>query len=258
MIRKFRPYLLILALAATAFCTVCAIRDASAPIRQPQLSLGLRTLFNAVTFALYCIVLVLSVIGGRSKFIPSARKGLKILIWMLLLYICCSLVTRTVATSYPITVSSATASVVAAVFLWRYFVRRKQSSDSVSSNSIRRSASGSGRTKYAWAMLHGALMVSVIMSVLYFFLTLKSADNYFILAPLAAILLCLILWRIIRWRGWLLAAAVALAFEAVVFICGTFSAYGFGSFATVVAFSLLYISLLVPLCDLYCSKEQNI
>jgi len=258
MIKKFRPYILALAVIATVAGIVYAIQDPSFQLRQPQLSLGLKTLFNAVTISLYCMVLVLSVISGRSKFLSSAQKGLKLLIWMLIIYIGCTLVTKYVKTSQPLLIVGITAGVAAVAFLWRYFSHRKISSDLTSSTSIRRSATGSGQIKYAWAMLHGALLVSVIVTVLFFFLTLKSADNYFILAPLAATVLCLLLWRVFRWRGWLLLAALSVLSEAVIFLYGTYVAYKFGSFATVVAFSLLYLAVIVPLCDLYCRKEQSI
>lgn len=258
MIRKIRPFILIVTAIASVLGVVCAIKDPSITLRQPQLSLGLKTLFNAVTFALYCIVLIFSVVGGRSKLLSSAQKGLKLLIWMLILYIGCTVVTKYVRTSMPLLVVGCTAGVAAIAFFWRYSAGRKRSSDDVSSTAIRRSAAGSGQLKYAWAMLHGALLVSVLIAILFFFLTMKTADNYFILAPLAATVLCLFLWRVIRWRGWLLVAILSVLAEAVIFLYGTFVAYKFGSFATIVAFSLLYLALLVPLCDLYCRKEQSI
>ena len=258
MIRKARPYILIAAILATVATVVYAIQDPSFNFHQKELSLGLKTLFNAVTFMLYCIVLIFSIIGGKSRFVQSAVKGLKILIWLLILYIAGTLATRFVKTSMPSLVTWISTGVVGAVFIWRYFARRRRFANEVSGSSIRRSASGVGEVKYARTMLHGALLAAMAVTVLFFFLTLKSGDNYFILAPLGSILLCMILRKFCRWRGWLLVAIVSVTAQAIVFIYGTWAAYKFGALASALAFSLLYLALLVPLCDLYCRKEQAI
>lgn len=258
MIRKARPFILVVAILAALAGAWYALHNPSFKISQPQLSFGLRTLFTAITFALYCCVLVFSIISGRSKFAFSAVKAAKILIWMLLLAIVGALVSRYVTTAYPSEIMYASIGVVAIAFIWRYVARRKRSSDAVSSTAIRRSAAGSGASKYSFAMLHGALLVAMLATVTYFFLTMKKSDNYFILAPLAATLVSIILWRIVRWRGMLLVAILAVLSAAIIFVYGSVVSYGFSAFAPVVAFSLLYLAMLVPMCDLYCRKEQNI
>ena len=88
--------------------------------------------------------------------------------------------------------------------------------------------------------------------ILHFAVTLGGdAWNGDTLIPLAVTLLAVIFWRLVKWRGILaVAVAVDLLFAArLIFV----SALGIS-----LAVSLVFVSVVLPLADLYCRKEQNI
>lgn len=223
-------------------------------------SSGLNSLLNAIVFALFCISLTVSVKSGRNKLAVSSRKALLTAIWVLVLTVVGTVCSRLLDPGkYGNWIVIAADAVVCLLFVLIYFKRRNRYADMTTSNSIRRSATSSGQVKYALSVLYGSFMVMTLVQVVYFILTFKSpSGDMFVLLPLAASLLSVFLWRLSGWRGFLLVCAMAVLFFASVFLYGTYSNYGFDAAGEILSFTLLYLSLIVPLCDLYCRREEAI
>ena len=141
---------------------------------------------------------------------------------------------------------------ILAIFLAVYFKLRKKEADKVSSTAIRKSAVASGQLKHTYTVLYGALTVMMAADILHFAVTLGGdAWNGDTLIPLAVTLLAVIFWRLVKWRGILaVAVAVDLLFAARLIFVNTLGIS--------LAVSLVFVSVVLPLADLYCRKEQNI
>ncbi|MBQ0024495.1 MAG: hypothetical protein KBT00_02055 [Bacteroidales bacterium] len=256
MIRKYRWIVLIITSVLTLILAVGGIGRSAFHIFMPLLSKGAGMLVNAITFALFCLVLVSGILKGRTTMVSALLKAAMIAIWVLVAALLGKLASAYLDPKYPVAVVVGALSVVAVLFGVVYFKRRKKSVDAASANSIRKSASAAGANKYSFSVLYGSSFVLMIASIFYFIITYNGGNNFFVMMPLAAMLVGVILWRVARWRGFLLIAFCYVLACAVVNIYGSVVAYGFRAVGAVSAFSLMYLSLLLPLADLYCRKVE--
>lgn len=243
--------LLVASIAASIYFIV------SPNVTIPTLSItkGLNTLLNSIAFAMVLVCFCFSVVAGRAKPAPVFIKALLILIWCGIFALASILLGRFMEVLPPSFVLLIALAVAGAVSLAVYLFRRKRASDAVSSNSIRKSAAGSGEIKYAYSILYGSLIAMLPVGALYFF---RMGYDTFILLPLAATLVGLIVWRVCKWRGILIISAAAVAVFGIIYIYGSVASYGFRAAGTVLPFEILYLTLIFPLVDLYCRREENV
>ena len=248
-----------MAALASIACAYNIVVTSNFGLFNPRFPLGLGCLFNALAVALFCLVLVFGMARGKGGVAVPARRALTLGLWVLMIA-CIGLILSYYWTpdkySKEIVLTADVVEILLFVFI--YFKRRRRFSDSVSDNSIRKSASGSGAVRYAFSMLYGALIVMMLVTVVYFIITLKRGGDFFVLAPFAAAMLALVLWRLSGWRGFLLAAFSFILVNGIVYMYGTWMSYGFDSIDEVMSFTLLYMSMLLPFGDLYCRKEAAI
>lgn len=258
MIRKYRWVIAIIATLATLFCVYNSIVTSNFSLIQPVYSKGLNCLFNALTFALFCVSLVLGVVSGKSKILPSLRKAASVSIWVLLVAIAASVLSAFWSPKSPLIIISILEVMVLVFTVLFYYRRRSVAAKSINSTAIRRSASGSGVIKYAYSLMYGSLLIMLVASIVYFILTYKMGNNFFIMAPLASVLLALLLWRVFKWRGFLLVSYMFTLYVAAVYLYGTVLSYQFSALGVVMAFTFLYLVVLLSLVELYCRKEEAI
>lgn len=263
MIRKFRPIILIAALVTAVLAGVFIIRQngtvsdvLSSFIQTPLFTGGKAALFNSVAFALFCVVFVVSVISGRSRLNITLKKALKIIlagaiVWSIGFF------GYEIIQGLPIQLCFVVVSLIeVCAFIAIYMRNRKRAGDLSASSSIRRSAASSGKTKYAYSVLYGALTAYMVADVVFFALSYPECFNHTLFCVLAAVIVSLILWRIIKWRGVLLFTIVTtfvlLALQMYTIVKSP-DACGFLCMTV-----LLDCAVAVPMCDLYCRKEAAI
>lgn len=259
IIRKFRWIILIIA-SIVSILLVCNIFvTQSSGLFSPVFNSGLNILLNSVTFALFCLVLILGVVSGRAKLSVFSRRALVLAIWVLLLAVTGKVCSRYLNPSgLENVVLMASEVIVILLFILIYFKRRNKYAELVASSSIRKSAEGAGKIRYSLSVLYGSMLVQTVALIVYFILTYRSANDLFIMAPLAGMLLMTILWYVVGWRGFLLLGYVWILLCAGVYLYGTFGSYQFSAFGEILSFTLLYLSSLLPLGDLYCRREEAI
>lgn len=251
MTRKIRTYILIAVILA-AIAAIFTLYRGLWSIPAISVGRGVRILLNAVAFALYCLVLCFSVISGRNKPGASFRKALEIAVWCAFLGLAGKFAGEYLIPEGNPVILPASIAVILAIFLAVYFKLRKKEADKVSSTAIRKSAVASGQLKHTYTVLYGALTVMMAADILHFAVTLGGdAWNGDTLIPLSVTLLAVIFWRLVKWRGILaVAVAVDLLFAARLIFVNTLGIS--------LAVSLVFVSVVLPLADLYCRKEQNI
>ena len=251
MTRKIRTYILIAVILA-AIAAIFTLYRGLWSIPAISVGRGVRILLNAVAFALYCLVLCFSVISGRNKPSASFRKALEIAVWCAFLGLAGKFAGEYLFPGVNPVILPASIAVILAIFIAFYFKLRKKEADKVSSTAIRKSAVASGQLKHTYTVLYGALTVMMAADILHFAVTLGGdAWNGDTLIPLAVTLLAVIFWRLVKWRGILaVAVAVDLLFAARLIFVNTLGIS--------LAVSLVFVSVVLPLADLYCRKEQNI
>lgn len=258
MTRKARIFIIVAVILA-AVAAIVALYRGLWSIPTIPVGKGARILFNAGAFALYCLILCFSVISGRNKPGTSFRKALEIAVWCAFLGLAGKLADDYLIPEGNPAVLPVSIAVILTVFLAVYFKLRKREADKVSSTAIRKSAVASGQLKHTYTVLYGALTVMMAADIIHFAVTI-GGDNWNgdTLIPLSATLLAVILWRLVKWRG-ILAFAVAtdLLFAAKL-IFGMQYVKAFSALGTSLAVSLAFVSVVLPLADLYCRKEENI
>ena len=251
MTRKVRVYIIIAAILA-AIAAIFALFRGFWSIPDIPVGKGVRILLNAVAFALYCLILCFSVMSGRNKPRASFRKALEIAVWCAFLGLAGKFAYDYLIPEGNPVILPVSIAVILTVFIAVYFKLRKKEADKVSSTAIRKSAVASGQLKHTYTVLYGALTVMMAADIIHFAVTLGGDTwNGDTLIPLAVTLLSVILWRLVKWRGILAFAVVTnLLFAAkLIFV---------NALGVSLAASLVFVSVVLPLADLYCRKEQNI
>ena len=259
MIRKIRLYILIVfALIAAAGCIFLVQQGiATSTVRpfiwDPLFTGGQAALVNSIVFALFCLAFVVSVISGRSNLKAVAGKTLKIVCAGAICWGIGFFGLAFIPGEFRYYIFSTLAFIEIGTFVALYMRNRKRAGDASASSSIRKSAAASGMTKYAYSVLYGALTALVVSDIVFFAVSYPECTNQSLLSVLAVVTASLIVWRVIRWRGILLFTFVTIV------LCGVLQIYTISVSPDTLGFTLmsviLYSTVAVPVCDLYCRKE---
>jgi hypothetical protein len=182
-------------------------------VRTLGFSAGAWVLTAAILFALLCFCFVMTVRNGRMK----PRTFWIESFWMAIWY---SVLTGLGFFAWapggekpiwqpaqPMWVWLVAAVVVISLFVWYFLRHRKRLADKVSATAIRRSAAGSGASKYCYALLFAGMVVSSVICGL----RLGMGDSIVhLVAPMAVVVLTLLLNSLTGWRFWYLLGALLL------------------------------------------------
>ena len=182
-------------------------------IRTLGFSTGAWALTAAILFALLCLCFVMTVRNGRMKPRTFWIESFWLAIWY-------SVVTglgffawapsggRPIwQPTQPMWVWLIAAVVLIVLFAWYFLRRRKRLADRVSATAIRRSAAGSGASKYCYALLFAGMAVSSVVCAL----RLGCGDSIVhLVVPMAVVVFSLLLNSLTGWRFWFLLGALLL------------------------------------------------
>ena len=263
MIRNFRWLILALAAVATVVWACVAVVQPQSGWMSPEISLakGPAILIDAMTFAMFCMVLAFGVASGRSSFGAMMGKALKIFAWSALPALAIALAAHFAGFHSQAWMAMAVAALSAAGLVAVYFNGRKNAGRKSSSTAIRRSATGSGQIKYCYSVLYASLFL-VVLADLGRFINACITDGAVEIYPdVAAVLLALVLWRVTKWRGILLPAIVCNLFTLLVTV-HNYAAVRMPDYSMAAANAISSVvlcgELIVSLCELYCRKEGNV
>ena len=152
----------------------------------------------------------------------------------------------------PMWVWLVAAVVVIVLYLFYFLKRKKHFADIVSATAIRKSAAGSGASKYCYALLFaGMLVASVVTGV-----RAVGGDSFIhLLVPMATVLLVLLLNRLTHWRFWFLLGALLLLGYAVLMIQNMLAVTNF-TYTPLLAMIPLFLSAILPLGALAFIKQK--
>lgn len=238
--------------------------DSGAEVK--RLSKGKVTIGCAIVFFLFCLCLCFSVVSGRLRVAPAFGSALRILICSLLLSLAGAAVSLLVGnkagvdtslfSQVPVNKNILVLCLVCAVILINtivYLIKRKMSADRVSSNAIRKSAQASGEIRYSFKYLYGALLIVLLLATALFFI---GKQNGLLALPIAAACLSLVLWKLLKWRGFLLIGALTILLQMLIITHLLASALAVGSLWIILPLTLLLTGILLPLCDLYSRPDK--
>lgn len=261
--KKIRFILLIAGIVAAVATAVLAMSEPStfSFLSGIKLSGGSLALTGAITLAVCCILLSLTVLRGKTTGRLIFGEALLTLGW----YALAALAGMLPSLIEPLQASGriytiAAGCIVLILFVLFYYSRRSKASKAASSTAIRKSASGSGEVKHAYSVLYGNIILMLAAGVCFY---IAAGDNKFLLVPLAVTALAVIIWRLAGWRGILLPALMAvLAYGGVVEVATVKSSVtpitGFTADPFVLAYAVACFALILPLADLYTRPENNI
>lgn len=218
---------------------------------------GLWVLIGAILFALLCVFFLLAVRDGRVK----PRAVLVETGWTLLWYYAVFGLSRLVYSSKgeafiklsnPVWVWGAVAVVLFAGYVLYFRKRRKRFVDQVSANAIRRSAAGSGASKYAYALLFSGLLVATLISVL----RVCCGDSILhLLVPMCIAVVVLLLFSLTKWKSWYALGGLLILAYAFFWMQSVLTFHGFG-YMPLLAMIPLFLSLALPMFTLAFYKQK--
>lgn len=225
-------------------------------ISKLHFSNGLWALVGAILFALLCVFFLLSVRGGRVK----AREMLAESGWMALWYfgiLALSLLTYSPkgkalwTPGQPLWLWCPAALVILVAFGIYFFRRRKRFIDQVSANAIRRSAAGSGASKYCFALLFAGMLVMTVVGVI----RVACGDSILhLVVPMLVTILTLLLFSLTRWKLWFAIGALLQLAYAFVWMQSVLAADGFG-YTPLLAMIPLFLSQILAMGSLAFFKK---
>ena len=222
-------------------------------------SYGLWILIAAVLFALLCLFFIGAVRSGRVKgrqmFIETG--------WTALWYF--GLVLLSFLTFWPFKKGAALWTPAKPMWVWLiagvvitllyifYFQKRKKHfADKVSATAIRKSAAGSGASKYCYALLFGGMLVASVVTGV----RIVGGDSTFhLIVPMALVVLTLLLNRLTHWRFWFFLGSLLLLVYAVLMIQNALAVTNF-TYTPLLAMIPLFLSAILPLGALAFIKQK--
>jgi len=252
--KKFRIVILIVALIAAVF-SAGYLPQAEKPVEQLTLADGGYMTSCAVILAIFCISFCLSLIGGKLQMSPFSRllvgMGAVVLLLIGVTYLIIKVTAGVISWLWGI----GAPVIVAALFVWLYFRYRRIYGNQAAANSVRKSASGVGEIKFAFRVLYASMALLLIISVIALIVGQPTA---YMMLPLAFASLSILLWRLLKWRGFNLIGAVTIVLYVVKYCIPAYISFSQDKFWPSLVLTLLYLGLIVPLSDLYCRKESGI
>lgn len=218
---------------------------------------GLWVLIGAILFALLCFFFLLAVRDGRVKPRAILVETGWTLLWYYGVFGLSMLVywpkgEPLIQLSNPVWVWGAAAVVLVASYVLYFRKRRKRSVDQVSANAIRRSAAGSGASKYAYALLFAGSLVATLISVV----RVCCGDSILhLLVPMCITVLALLLFSLTKWKVWYALGGLLILAYAFFWMQSVLSYDGFG-YMPLLAMIPLFLSLVLPMFTLAFYKQK--
>lgn len=146
----------------------------------------------------------------------------------------------------PLLFWAVAAIIIIALYIWYFRKRKKHFADQVSANAIRKSAAGSGASKYCYALLFAGMLVASIIS----WVRLACGDSVIhLVVPMLLVVLTLFLYNLSHWRAFFFAGAVLLLGYAVLMIQNMLAVTN-SEYTPLLAMVPLYLSAILPLVSL--------
>lgn len=218
---------------------------------------GAWLLTAAILFALLCFCFVLTVRNGRMKPRTFWIESL----WLALAYAFLMLLGRTMwapeggkvlwQLTNPMLVWLVSAVVIIILYIWYFRRRKKFYADLVSATAIRRSAAGSGASKYCYALLFASMLVSSVICGL----RIGCGDSIIhLVVPMALVVIVMLLNALTGWRFWYLIGSVLLIVYDVLWMQNLLARTDFG-YMPVLAMLPLCLATILPLLTLGTQKK---
>lgn len=253
--KKYRWIVLLLALVAIFFTSGHLPAGQKLEVSQMTSSNGIYITSCAVIFALFCVVFCLALLGGRLQTAPLMRVFLWIAAASLLLLGIAFLIIRLTAGVISWLWGIGPPVVVALLFLWLYFRFRKIAGDKSAESSVRKSAVVVGQTRFSFRVLFASAGTLLLIGAIALFV---GQPSHYLFLPLAFATLAILLWRLLKWRGFMLIGVLAILLYVLRYCIPTYISFSAENYWPSLVLTLLYLGLAVPLSDLYCRRESSI
>ncbi len=220
---------------------------------------GLWILIAAVLFALLCLLFIGAVRSGRVKgrqmFIETGWTALwyfGLILLSFLTYWPFKKGTALWVPARPMWVWLIAALVIIVLYVFYFQKRKKHFADRVSATAIRKSAAGSGASKYCYALLFAGMLVASVVAAV----RIVGGDSLFhLLVPMLTVVLTLLLNRLTRWRFWFFLGSLVLLVYAVLMIQNVLALTNF-SYTPLLAMIPLFLSAILPMGALAFIKQK--
>ena len=255
IMKRYRWIILLIGLVATFFAAGYLPDSQKVEVTQMTSSNAFYLTSCAVVFALFCVVFCLALLGGRLQMRPLMRVFLWLAAAGLLLVGVAFLIIRLTAGIISWLWGIGAPAIVVGLFLWLYFRYRKISGDKSAETSVRKSAYAAGEVRFGFRVLFASMGIVLITGIVALAI---GQPSHYLFVPLAFATLAILLWRLLKWRGFMLIGALTILLYVLRYCIPEHISFTAGNYWPSLALTLLYLGMIVPLSDLYCRKESSI
>lgn len=227
-----------------------------APLRRPSV----QRFFSGSAYLYVCGVVLLTFllmfvfasISGRIMMVPSLVYGLVLFALFWLMLGIGLLAVKLASGILGLAVHIGAPALIAVVYLAIFFILKRRSVTMIAANSVRRSASSAGAVKFDMKVLYGAMAAVIVISAI---ALIAGEPSYYLTVPFACACVGVLLWRLLKLRIFLLLGFLAIELFVLIFCIPVIQSGENVTFWRVLALSLLYLNLIVPIGDLYCHRD---
>ena len=249
--KRFRFIILLVALVAIFPLALNSVTAVSLPVSSMELSNTVYAVGCGIVLAVFSILLVFMMLSGMLLPVPLLFGGGIFLAAILMLTGLGLLLVRTASSAIDLVAYIGSPALITVIYLFVYFIFRRRAVTSASV-SIRRSAAATAAVRYDFKVLYGALVASIVTAIV---AACAGEPTHYLMIPIAITTLAFLLWRVCKLRLFLLLGFMALEYYILSTCIPAVSITSTTGFVKVLVLSLIYMSLLTPLADLYCHKS---
>lgn len=205
-----------------------------------------------VVLLAFLLMFVFASISGRIMMVPALVHGLVLFAVFWLMLGIGLLAVKLASGILGLAVYIGAPALIAVVYLTIFFILKRRSVTMIAANSVRRSASSAGAVKFDMKVLYGAMAAVLVISAI---ALIAGEPSYYLTVPFACACAGVLLWRLLKLRLFLLLGFLAIELFVLIYCIPVIQAGENVTFWRVLALSLLYLSLLAPIGDLYCHRD---
>ncbi len=209
--------------------------------------------FAFIVFGLLAIALIFSMLGGNIALGTLFGMTIRILIGTLLVFGIGYLIVRLTMGVVGIVWYFFAPLVVLAVFLYFYNRGRNSTRRKAASTSVRKSAADNAAARYDFMVLFASLLAMLVWTIV---ALITGNPSHYLVVPMAAVCLSILLLKFTRWRIWPLLAVLTVVLYTLLYCVPASFNPAAGWFWEAMILTVLYLGLAVPMSNLYLRKQQ--
>ncbi|MBR4659925.1 MAG: hypothetical protein IKO77_00635 [Bacteroidales bacterium] len=209
--------------------------------------------FVFIVFGLLAVALIFSMLSGNVVAGSLMGMTLRILLGTLAVFGIGYLIVRLTMGVVGIIWYFFAPLLVLALFLYFYNRGRNNARRKAAATSVRKSAADNAAARYDFMVLFASLIVMLVWTIVTW---ISGAPSHYLVVPMAAVCISILLLKFTRWRIWPLLAVLTVVLYTLLYCVPASFNPAAGWFWKAMVLTVLYLGLAVPMSNLYLRRQQ--